>query len=113
MTQKPDKLVAADVNEPVFSRRVPGALIYAQPGERLKIHVLNGDSMVHSFHIHGLRYGIDSDGSWPLGTQSVDGRRSYEICPNQAWTYTFDVTDQVLGASPFHHHSPLLRRAGP
>src|SRR5216684_7417166 len=39
---RPDKLVPADVNEPVFSRRVPGALIYAQPGERLKIHVLNG-----------------------------------------------------------------------
>jgi plastocyanin len=105
---KPDKLVPADVNEPVFSRRVPGALIYAQPGERLKIHVLNGDSMVHSFHIHGLRYGIDSDGSWPLGTQSVDGRRSDEICPNQAWTYTFDVTDEMVGAWPFHDHSRFL-----
>src|SRR6266404_4750975 len=92
LVPKPDKLVAADVNEPVFSRRVPSAFIYAQPGERLKIHVLNGDSAPHSFHIHGLRYGIDSDGAWPLGTQSSDGRRSDEICPNQTWIYTFDVT---------------------
>src|SRR5947208_10915241 len=102
---KPDKLVAADVNEPVFSRRVPSAFIYAQPGERLKIHVLNGDSEAHSFHVHGLRYGIDSDGAWPLGTQSTDGRRSDEICPNQAWTYTFDVTEEMVGAWPFHDHS--------
>jgi plastocyanin len=105
---KLDKLIVADVNEPVFSRRVPGALIYARPGDRLKIHVLNGDSMVHSFHVHGLAYGIDSDGSWPLGTQSVDGRRSDEICPNQTWTYIFDITDDMVGAWPFHDHSRFL-----
>ena len=28
--------------------------------------------------MHGLRYGIDSDGSWPFGTQTLDGRRSDE-----------------------------------
>src|SRR5215471_401987 len=105
---KPDRLIAVDVNEPVFSRRVPSAFIYATPGERLAIHVLNGDSIAHSFHIHGLRYGIDSDGSWPFGTQSSDGRRSDEICPNQNWTYTFDVTDEMVGAWPFHDHSRTL-----
>jgi FtsP/CotA-like multicopper oxidase with cupredoxin domain len=108
LVPKADKLVANDVNEPVFSRRVPSAFIYAHPGERLKIHVLNGDSIAHSFHIHGLRYGIDSDGSWPFGTQSSDGRRSDEICPNQSWTYTFDVTDEMVGAWPFHDHSRTL-----
>jgi plastocyanin len=109
LVPKPDKLVAADVNEPVFSRRVPSAFLYTQPGERLKIHVLNGDSAPHSFHIHGLRYGIDSDGAWPLGTQSFDGRRSDEICPNQTWVYTFDVTDGMVGAWPFHDHARGLR----
>jgi hypothetical protein len=109
LVPKPDKLVPADVNEPVFSRRVPSAFIYTQPGERLKIHVLNGDSTPHSFHVHGLRYGIDSDGAWPLGTQSSDGRRSDEICPNQTWTYTFDVTEEMVGAWPFHDHARGLR----
>src|SRR2546430_6470154 len=109
LVPKPDKLVAADVNEPVFSRRVPSAFIDAQPGERLKIHVLNGDSAAHSFHVHGLRYGIDSDGAWPLGTQSSDGRRSDEICPNRRWTYTFDVTEEMVGAWPFHDHARDLR----
>jgi hypothetical protein len=60
---KPDKLIAADVNEPAFTRRVPGTVIYVRPGDRLLVHVKNGDFQPHSFHVHGIRYGIDSDGS--------------------------------------------------
>ena len=101
---KPDKIILADINEPAYHRRVPGTVIYASPGDRLKIHVLNADSSPHSFHMHGLLYGIDSDGSWPLGTQSSDGRRSDEICPGQSWIYTYDVTDKMIGAWPFHDH---------
>jgi plastocyanin len=101
---KPDKLIAADVNEPAFTRRVPGTVIYAKPGDWLRVHVKNADINPHSFHIHGVRYGIDSDGSWPFGTQSDDGRRSDEICPGQTWTYTYEVTDETVGAWPFHDH---------
>src|SRR5438445_3607131 len=101
---KPDKLVAADVNEPAFTRRVPGTVIYARPGDWLRIHVKNGDGRPHSFHVHGVRYGIDSDGSWPFGTESTDGRRSDEICPGQTWIYTYDVTEEMIGAWPFHDH---------
>ena len=102
---KPDKLVLADINEPIYPHRVPGAVIYARPGEHLHIKVVNGDSMAHSFHVHGLRYGLDSDGSWPMGTQSTDGRRSDEICPGQFWVYHFTITDEMIGAWPFHDHS--------
>jgi Multicopper oxidase len=102
---KPDKLVLADVNEPVFAHRVPGTVIYAYPGDHLHIKVVNGDTMPHSFHVHGLSYGIDSDGSWPFGTQSTDGRRSDEICPGQYWIYHYTVTDEMLGAWPFHDHA--------
>jgi plastocyanin len=101
---KPDKLVAADVNEPAFTRRVPGTVLYACPGDWLRIHVKNADAAPRSFHLHGVRYGIDSDGSWPFGTQSDDGRRSDEICPGQTWTYTFQVTEETVGVWPFHDH---------
>ena len=101
---KPDKLILADINEPMYHRRVPGTVIYAEPGDRLLIHVLNADVDPHSFHLHGLRYGIDSDGSWPFGTQSTDGRRSDEICPGQSWTYIYDITNAMVGAWPFHDH---------
>ena len=104
LVPKPDKLIAADINEPAFVRRVPGTVIYARPGDWLRIHVKNADVAPHSFHVHGVRYGIDSDGSWPFGTQSSDGRRSDEICPGQTWTYTFEVTEESVGAWPFHDH---------
>jgi plastocyanin len=100
------KLIDADINEPAFDRRIPGALIYTEPGERLFIHVLNADDQPHSLHVHGLIYGIDSDGSWPFGVHhlSHDGRRSDTICPGKTWTYVFDVTAETIGAWPFHDH---------
>lgn len=100
-----DKLIESDINEPVFDRRVPGAVVYAEPGETLHIHVKNADSAPHSFHIHGLEYGIDADGAWPFGVENVDGDRSDEICPGGSWTYTLRVTGDMIGAWPFHDHS--------
>ena len=100
------KLVPADVNEPPWDRRIPGAVLYAKPGERLYIHVLNGDpNDCHSFHIHGLRYGIDSDGAWPFGVATLQGGRSDEILPGQMWTYIYDVLPEMVGAWGFHDHA--------
>jgi plastocyanin len=108
---KPDKLVLADINEPIFFRRVPSALIYAHAGERLRIHVLNADNAPHSLHMHGLAYGIDSAGAFPFGTQATDGRRSDEICPGQTWTYVFDIKEDMEGAWPFHEHHPNIEHS--
>ena len=101
---KTDPLIAADINEPAADRRIPGTVIYTQPGERLYIHVLNADEEPHSFHLHGLHYGIDSDGSWPFGTHRDDGNRSDAICPGKEWCYVFDVKEDAIGAWPFHDH---------
>ena len=102
---KTAKLILADINEPAYNHRVPGTVIYTRPCERLKIHVWNADDVPHSLHVHGLRYGIDSDGSWPMGTENEHGHRSDAICPDQTWTYTFDVTDKMIGVWPFHDHT--------
>src|SRR3977135_1531411 len=100
------KLVQADVNEPPWARRIPGAVLYAKPGERLFIHVHNGDPTdCHSFHLHGLKYGIDSDGAWPFGIAGVGGRRSDEIQPGKKWVYIFDATMETIGAWAFHDHA--------
>ena len=104
------KLVEADVNEPPWDRRVPGSVIFAAPGERLYIHVLNGDpDECHSFHLHGLRYGIDSDGAWPFGVASRSGLRSDEIRPGESWTYVFDATPATIGAWAFHDHVRMVQ----
>jgi FtsP/CotA-like multicopper oxidase with cupredoxin domain len=105
------KLIAADVNEPPWFRRVPGTVLYARPGERLRIHVLNADKDdCHSFHLHGLHYGIDSDGAWPFGISRSDGRRSDEIRPGETWTYVFDATTDTIGAWAFHDHVRNVQR---
>ena len=70
LVPKPDKLILADINEPFYEHRVPGTVIYARPCQRLKIHVWNDDVVPHSLHAHGLRCGIDSDGTWPFGTEA-------------------------------------------
>ncbi|MEO8992802.1 MAG: galactose oxidase-like domain-containing protein [Nitrosospira sp.] len=102
---KDEPLIAADINEPRVERRIPGTVIYTKPDERLYVHVLNGDSEPHSFHVHGLHYGIDSDGSWPFGVQEYDGpNRSDAICPGDKWCYIFDVKEDSVGAWPFHDH---------
>ena len=101
---KTDPLIAADINEPRADRRIPGAMIYTQPGERLYIHVLNTDEEPRSFHLHGLHYGVDSDGSWPFGTHQDDGNRSDAICPGKQWCYVYDVKEDAIGAWPFHDH---------
>jgi plastocyanin len=106
LVPKPDKLIDADINEPSYMHRVPGTIIYTRPGDRLKIHVWNTDDEPHSLHVHGLRYGIDSDGSWPFGTEAAHhGGRSDAICPGHTWTYTYDVPENALGAWPFHDHT--------
>jgi plastocyanin len=104
MVLKTDPLISADINEPRAERRIPGTVIYAEPGERLFIHVCNGDDHPHSLHVHGLIYGIDSDGSWPFGVVDHHKRRSDAICPGQTWCYIFDVTEETIGAWPFHDH---------
>ncbi len=99
------KLIQADINEPPWDRRIPGAVLYARPGERLFVHLLNGDpDDCHSFHLHGLRYGIDADGAWPFGVATRSGRRSDEIKPGESWTYVFDATSDTIGAWAFHDH---------
>jgi FtsP/CotA-like multicopper oxidase with cupredoxin domain len=100
-----DKLVLSDATEPPWNRRVPGCVLYADPGDRLRIHVHNGDPKTcHSFHLHGLRYAIDSDGAWPLGVRDRKGRRSDEIRPGESWTYHFSATEATIGAWAFHDH---------
>jgi hypothetical protein len=97
-------LAAQDVTEPRWDQRIPGCVLYAEPNERLHIHVRNDDTEPHTFHLHGLIYGIDSDGSWPFGVTDGSGHRSDAICPGDEWCYVFDVTNETVGCWPFHDH---------
>lgn len=103
-TISPAPLIVADLAEPPLDRRVPGTVIFTSPGKRLRIHVQNRDSEPHSLHMHGIQYGIDSDGAFPFGVENKSGVRSDEICPSQSYTYQYDVTSEMIGAWVFHDH---------
>ncbi|MDH5763192.1 MAG: DUF1929 domain-containing protein [Nitrospinota bacterium] len=97
-------LIATDLSEPPADRRVPGVLIYTQPNVRLRIHVLNDDDEPHSLHMHGIQYGINSDGAYPFGVKNNDEIRSDQICPGKSYTYEYDITKEMTGAWVFHDH---------
>ena len=106
-----DPLVAADVNEPPWDRRIPGSVLFADVGDTIAIHVRNADmDNCHSLHMHGLHYGIDSDGAWPLGVQAKNGARSDDIHPGGRWTYRFRVSDETVGVWAFHDHHQTVQR---
>ena len=110
-TMVPDKLIASDISEPSVGRRIP-SVIYTRPGRRLRIHLLNGDDAPHSLHMHGLQYGIDSDGAYPLGVVDKNGVRSDAICPRENYTYEYDVKREMTGCWVFHDHYKSLGRNG-
>jgi len=110
-TPRTTKMVAADLTEPSWYRRVPGPVVYLKPGRRVRIHVLNGDDRPHSLHVHGLAYGVDSDGAFPFGVDGATGGRSDQICPGERWTYEFDVTEDMIGCWPFHSHVHHVQEA--
>ncbi|MFD8499819.1 galactose oxidase-like domain-containing protein [Amycolatopsis sp. NPDC059657] len=105
-----EPLIAADMNEPPWDRRVPGCVLYADVGDEIAIHVRNGDpDECHSLHLHGLEYGIASDGAWPLGVQAKDGSRSDDIHPGGSWTYRFTATEETVGVWAFHDHHQMVQ----
>ena len=97
-------IVPADIAEPPVDRRVPGVVIYTKPGNRLRIHVFNDDDAPHSLHMHGIQYGINSDGAYPLGVKNNDEVRSDQICSGKSYIYEYDVTREMIGAWVFHDH---------
>lgn len=103
-TMDPSPMVQADIAEPPVDRRVPGVVIYTKPGRRLRIHVFNDDDAPHSLHMHGIQYGINSDGAYPLGIKNNDNVRSDQICPGKSYIYEYDVTREMIGAWVFHDH---------
>src|SRR6266581_4162734 len=106
---RPDtaKLVGSDVNEPPWDRRVPGCVLYAEPGEELHLHVLNGDDgACHSLHLHVGPALPGADLVAPAPVRGLDA----EIRPGESWTYVFEATGETVGAWAFHDHVRAVGR---
>jgi FtsP/CotA-like multicopper oxidase with cupredoxin domain len=86
---------------------IPGPLLRARVGDRLRVHFKNLDTLYkrpHSMHFHGVHYRPSSDGSYVPGVSGRDGN----VMPGQSWTYKLTAGSDTAGVWPYHDHSPSM-----
>jgi FtsP/CotA-like multicopper oxidase with cupredoxin domain len=86
---------------------IPGPLIRARVGDRLRIHFKNMDTLrhaPHSMHFHGVHYEPSSDGAYVPGFSGRDA----VVAPGKTYTYELTAGDDSAGVWPYHDHSPSM-----
>jgi manganese oxidase len=86
---------------------IPGPLIKARVGDRLRIHFKNMDTLrhdPHSMHFHGVHYKPTSDGAYLPGFSGKDG----DVKVGQTYTYKLTAGKDSFGVWPYHDHSPSM-----
>jgi FtsP/CotA-like multicopper oxidase with cupredoxin domain len=87
---------------------IPGPLIQARVGDRLRIHFKNMDTLrkePHSMHFHGVHYEPTSDGAYVPGFSGKDA----DVLPGQSYTYRLVAGGDSAGVWPYHDHSPSMK----
>jgi FtsP/CotA-like multicopper oxidase with cupredoxin domain len=89
---------------------IPGPLIKARVGDRLRIHFKNMDTLrhaPHSMHFHGVHYRPGSDGAYLPGFSGRDA----DVMPGQNWTYRLTAGKDSFGVWPYHDHSQSMHES--
>jgi FtsP/CotA-like multicopper oxidase with cupredoxin domain len=89
---------------------IPGPLIRARVGDRIRVHFKNMDRVFkrpHSMHFHGVRYKPSSDGAYLPGFSGRDG----DVRFGQTWTYRLRAGSDSMGVWPYHDHSPSMHES--
>ena len=82
--------------------RIPGPLLRARVGDRLRIHFKNLDANApHSMHFHGVSYRAGSDGAFIPGFSG----RGADVRPGETFTYALTAGPDSAGVWPYHDHS--------
>jgi len=90
--------------------RIPGPLIRAQTGDRIRVHFKNLDTLyrrAHSMHFHGVRYKPASDGSFVPGVSGQDAA----VPVGGTYTYRLTAERDSAGVWPYHDHSPSMHES--
>jgi FtsP/CotA-like multicopper oxidase with cupredoxin domain len=91
-------------------RSIPGPLLHARVGDRLRVHFRNLDTLYHrphSMHFHGVTYGPTSDGAYLPGFSGPDA----DVKPGKTWTYRLTAGPDSAGVWPYHDHSPSMHES--
>ena len=95
---------------PIPGPRIPGPLIRARVGDKLRIHFRNMDFATrkpHSMHFHGVRYKPSSDGAFIPGFSGRGGN----VPPGGTWTYRLTAGRDSAGVWPYHDHSSSMEES--
>src|SRR5204862_1731811 len=91
---------------------IPGPLIKARVGDKLRIHFKNMDTLrrdPHSMHFHGVHYRPSSDGAYVPGFSHKDA----DVMPGQTYTYRLRAGADSWGVWPYHDHSMSMHDSIP
>ena len=86
---------------------IPGPLIHARVGDRLRIHFKNIDNLrraPHSMHFHGVHYRPSSDGAYIPGFSGPGADVKY----GHSFIYRLRAGADSVGIWPYHDHSPSM-----
>jgi FtsP/CotA-like multicopper oxidase with cupredoxin domain len=86
---------------------IPGPLLRARVGDRLRVHFKNMDTLrrdPHSMHFHGVHYRPSSDGAYVPGFSGGDA----DVKFGHTWTYRLTAGKDSAGVWPYHDHSPSM-----
>jgi FtsP/CotA-like multicopper oxidase with cupredoxin domain len=86
---------------------IPGPLLRARVGDKLRVHFKNRDTVFkrpHSMHFHGVHYKPSSDGAFVPGFSGRDA----DVEPGRTWTYELTAGSDSAGVWPYHDHSPSM-----
>jgi FtsP/CotA-like multicopper oxidase with cupredoxin domain len=89
---------------------IPGPLLRARVGDRLRVHFKNMDTLrrvPHSMHFHGVHYTPSSDGAYIPGFSGGDAK----VMPGHTWTYRLTAGPDSAGVWPYHDHSPSMEQS--
>ncbi|HEX4719824.1 MAG TPA: multicopper oxidase domain-containing protein [Thermoleophilaceae bacterium] len=86
---------------------IPGPLIHARVGDKLRIHFKNMDTLrrdPHSMHFHGVHYRPSSDGAYLPGFSGKDA----DVKFGQSYVYRLTAGKDSVGVWPYHDHSQSM-----
>ena len=89
---------------------IPGPLIRARVGDRIRVHFKNMDTEFerpHSMHFHGVNYPVGSDGAF---VPNFSGRGG-NVAPGETFTYELEAGPDSAGVWPYHDHSPSMHES--
>jgi FtsP/CotA-like multicopper oxidase with cupredoxin domain len=83
---------------------IPGPVIRAQVGDRIRIHFRNDDHVyrfTHSIHPHGVHYTPSNDGAYT----AIDPGVKAHVAPGEHVVYEWDCPPSSVGTWPYHDHA--------